>query len=194
MRLAPRLGVSRHTSVWTGSGTPRCSASTSAHRAFFDRLRALNDRRGYPKQCRVVAVANSSRRGEGGSRDLLYLWLPWTYSWTLRGGVDDRAPGSLLPPFYVNRFKTTLPFGIAGAYLRSAPTFVPAESALDAGPDETPPFNTWYARPDNAPALAHDQADPGAGAFIVRELLRAGWQKTAPAPPVAAPQEGNRSP
>ena len=166
----------------------------AAHRAFFDRLRALNDRGGYPKQSRLVAVANSSRRGEGGRKDLLYLWLPFTYSWTLRAGADDRAPGSLLPSYYVNRLKTTLSFGIAGTYLRSAPTLVPSDSALDAGPDETPPFDAWYARPDYAPALAHDEVDPGAGAFIVRELLRAGWREGAPKPLAGARQEGKRSP
>jgi hypothetical protein len=48
------------------------------HDAFFARLRALNDNRGYPKQARVVAVANSSRRPARPGRGLLHVWLPWT--------------------------------------------------------------------------------------------------------------------
>ena len=41
------------------------------HEAFFGRLRGLNDRRGYPKRCRLVAVANSSR---GGASSVLKRW------------------------------------------------------------------------------------------------------------------------
>jgi hypothetical protein len=75
----------------------------------------------------------------------------------------------------VDRFLVRYPLGLAGAYLRSAPTFLPSESALDAAPDETPPFAAWYARPDDLPPLAHDDIDPGAARFVVRELLRADW-------------------
>jgi len=160
---------------------------TSAHEAFFARLRALNDRNGYPKRTRVVAVANSSRRvlreKNAPPPDLFRLWLPWTYGWTLPSAQEDLAPGSLLPPYYVDRFRVYYPMGIAGAYLRTAPTFLSAESALDAGPDETPPFDAWYARPDDRPALPHDRMDPEAGAFVVRELLRRPWPP-APAPAV----------
>jgi hypothetical protein len=153
-----------------------CHPDTAIHAAFYERLHHLNDHNGYPMSCRLVAVANSSRRGGscGGSSDLLHLWLPWTYCWTLKADSADQAPGSLLPPLYVDQFRVDMG-GIAGAYLRGAPTFLPAESALDAGADEVPPFDAWYARPDGLPALAHDHVDLGAGMFVVRELLQAPW-------------------
>ena len=154
----------------------RVTADFHPHEAFYDRLHRLNDRNGYPKDCRIVAIANSSRLGPATCRDLLHLWLPWTYEWTLKASPDDRAPGSLLPPLYVGRFVTSVPFGIAGAYLRDAPTFLPAESALDAGPDEKPPFDAFYERPANLPPLSHDRPDPGALRFAVQEILASDWR------------------
>lgn len=153
----------------------RWTLDASRHRDFFDRLRGLNDRGGYPRRCRLIGVANSSRRTADGARDLLRLWLPWGYGWTLPAGPEDRAAGSLLPPFYVDRFRVRRPLGLAGAYLRAAPTFVAAASALDAADDETPPFDAWYARPDHAPLNAHDVVDPGAAAFVVDRLREAPW-------------------
>ncbi len=170
--------------VWKKVGLPLAdrrvpatwTPDTSAHQAFFARLRGLNDNNGYPKHARIVAVANSRRRVRRGENarppDLLRLWLPWTFGWTLPCTDEDVQPGSVLPPDYRNRFRAYLPLGIAGAYLRTAPTFVSAESALDAGPNETPPFPAWYARPDDLPALSHDDVDVGAAVFVVREILR----------------------
>jgi hypothetical protein len=166
--------------VWSRRGLPgldrtvpvRWTGDTREHRAFFDRLHGRNDRNGYPKRCRIIAVANSSRTGGAGSDNLFRLWLPWSFGWTAKATEQDRAPGSLLPPYYVARFVVRRPLGLAGAYLRFAPTFVPNESALDAAPDESPPFDAWYARPDGLPPLPHDEVDPGAAAFVVRELLR----------------------
>lgn len=108
------------------------------------------------------------------------MWLPWTFGWTLPAAEEDLRPGSLLPPDYRNRFRAYLPLGIAGAYLRRAPTFVSAESALDADPNEQPPFDAWYARADNLPALSHDDMDGGAAAFVVRQILRS----AGPLPPL----------
>ncbi len=76
----------------------------------------------------------------------------------------------------MDRFKTVYPLGLAGATLRSDPTFIPTESALDAGPDETPPFDAWYARPDNAPAIPHDSVGQEEAAFVVRSLLAGDWK------------------
>ncbi len=150
---------------------------THYHDAFMAHLKAQGGKNGYPTQCRVVSVANSSRNGapEFLRGDLLTLWLPFA-RWTLPAQPADHAPGSLIPPLYVQRYTQIYPFGLAGSYLRSAPTFVSAESALDARADETPPFAAWYARPDNLPPLAHDDVDLGAAAFTVRELLAAPWQ------------------
>ena len=184
--------------TWLRVGVPpahrlvpaECRPTAERHDAFFGRLRGLNDRGGYPKRCRLVAVANSSR-GAGGpgpaaaesSRDcLLRMWLPWGCGWTLPAAAADRAAGSVMPRVYAEQFRVNYPLGLAGAYLRGAPTFLPNASALDAGPGEAPPFDAWYARPDGLQPLAHDRVDPGAAAFAVRELLRPGtWEKPAPA-------------
>jgi hypothetical protein len=148
---------------------------THFHDEFYARLQSLNDKHGYPKSCRVVAIANSSRSTPEDRRPLLYLWLPGDFSWTLAALPADHAPGSTLPPYYCDRFLIERIFGIAGAHLRSAPTFVANTSALDCDPGATPPFDAWYARPDNLPPLPHDVADSGAGMFAVRELLGASW-------------------
>jgi hypothetical protein len=164
----------------------RWTPDTSGHQAFFARLRALNDNNGYPKRTRTIAVANGSRRVRRNNvtpPDLFRMWLPWTFGWTLKAAPEDLNPGSLLPPDYRNRFRAYLPLGIAGAYLRTAPTFVSAESALDAGPDDRPPFAAWYARPDDLPALSHDDVDAGVAAFVVGEILRS----SAGPPPTAVP-------
>ncbi|MES2462862.1 MAG: hypothetical protein V4671_19945 [Armatimonadota bacterium] len=151
---------------------------TSAHDAFFNRLRGLNDNRGYPKSCRRVAVANSSRIGRktaNREQDLLNLWLPFSFTWMLEAHAVDHAPGSLLPPQYAQRFAVQYPLGIAGSELGFVPTFVPTSSALDAGPNEKPPFDAFYARPDNLPNRAHDDIDPGAAVFVAREILSEAW-------------------
>lgn len=148
------------------------------HQAFYDRLRRLNARGGYPARCRTVAVASGSRAPReqtGRPPALLHLWLPFGQDWTMRPEPEDRAPGSLLPPFYAAMFSVREPLGVAGSYLRSLPTFLPTASALDAAPGEQPPFDAWYARPDDLPPIPHDQLDPGSVAFAVRELLNARW-------------------
>ena len=61
--------------------------------------------------------------------------------------------------------------GLAGSYVGREPTFVPTESALDAGPGERPPFDEWYARPSGAPALRHDEPDAAAVRFMCRVLI-----------------------
>jgi hypothetical protein len=151
---------------------------SSAHDDFYNRLRALNDNRGYPKTCRTVAVANSSRsRNETAPRDqdLFNLWLPFSFTWILQAHAIDHAPGSLLPPQYAKRFAVAYPFGIAGSELGFVPTFIPTSSALDAEANEKPPFDAFYARPDNQPNRAHDDIDPGAAAFVAREILNEAW-------------------
>jgi hypothetical protein len=151
---------------------------TQAHDSFYNRLRALNDNRGYPKTCRRVAVANSSRSQAVTApreQDLLNLWLPFSISWMLRAHAIDHAPGSLLPPQYAQRFAVEYPFGIAGSELGFVPTFIPTSSALDAEANEKPPFDAFYARPDNQPNRAHDDIDPGAAAFVAREILNEAW-------------------
>ena len=148
-----------------------CRPDSRAHQDFYARLRRLNDRNGYPKLCRIVGVANSSRRGGGGDAQLLHLWLPLSYFWTLQSSEKDRESGSLLPPQFLEGFRVYMPFGIAGSFMYGSPTFVSAASALDAGPDETPPFDAWYARPDGLPAIPHDQIDAGPARFVIRELL-----------------------
>lgn len=55
----------------------------------------------------------------------------------------DCVPGSLLPQSMSKGFRVKMPLGLAGAYLRNVPTFVPTESALDATASETPPFDAW---------------------------------------------------
>jgi acetyl esterase/lipase len=150
---------------------------TSAHDAFYNRLHHLNDRNGYPKRCRLVGVASGSRRGEAPAGRLLTLWVPYTYGWTLPAAAEDRTPGSVLPPYYVGRFTTVYPLGVAGATLRTAPTFIPTSSALDAGPDETPPFDAWYALPDNSPPIAHDSVAPDEARFVVGALLASDWKQ-----------------
>ena len=190
--LAAYIGDPATQVVWKKVGLPLAdrrvpaawTPDTSTHQTFFARLRALNNNNGYPKQTRTVLVANSSRRvrrDNGNAPDLFRMWLPWTFGWTLKTAPEDLRPGSLLPPDYRNRFRACLPLGIAGAYLRTAPTFVSAASALDADPGEAPPGDAWYARPDDLPARAHDDVDAGAAAFVVREILRnAGPPAVAP--------------
>lgn len=143
----------------------------SAHQEFFARLRALPGG-GYPRQCRVAAVATGSRGGSLPAADLLRLWVPFTFGWTLPVAAEDRVPGSLLPDLLVRRLERRIPLGLGGVILRSRPTFVSTASALDAAPGETPPFAAWYARPDGQPPLPHDTLDPGAAPFLMRELLR----------------------
>lgn len=58
----------------------------------------------------------------------------------------------------------------------SAPMFIPTVFALDAGPDETPPFDAWYARPDNAPAIPHDSVDTDEAKFVVLSFLASDWK------------------
>ncbi len=166
--------------VWKRVGLPgadqavpvRWDNDTSAFQAFYDRLHRLNAHNGYPTQCRLVGVATGSRVGGNPIGALLRLWLPWNFQWALPATPEDQAPGSLLPLLYVDRFNTLYPLGVAGAYLRAAPTFIPTSSALDAGPGETPPFDAWFARPDDAPPLPHDHASPDEAAFVVRQVLQ----------------------
>ena len=146
------------------------------HDAFFTRLRQLNERGGYPKQCRVIGVANSARQSPGGTGDLLRMWLPGFHGWTQHGVEADHEPGSLLPQLFVDQFDQNYPLGIAGAYLKSAPTFVSCASALDAAPGETPPFDAWFARREGLHALAHDVIAPEAGVFVLAELKKANWR------------------
>ena len=150
---------------------------TTEHEAFYDYLRHLNNHNGYPKRPRLIGVATGSRRGGAPAGPLMHLWLPYSIGWTLPAAPADHAPGSLLPPYYVSRFTTVYPLGLAGATLRSDPTFIPTESALDAGPDETPPFDAWYARPDNAPAISHDSVDANEAKFVVGQLLASDWSR-----------------
>jgi hypothetical protein len=171
----------RSVGVWPANrAVPvECRPTSALHDAFFTRLRALNDRGGYPRRCRLVAIANSSRSaGAAEERTLMRMWVPWGGGWTLPAAAADRAPGSLLPRLYAEQFAIQYPLGLAGAYLNAAPTFLPSASALDAEQGEIPLFDAWYARGDGqGPALAHDEVDPGAGAFAVRELLRPGaWE------------------
>ena len=154
-----------------------CRDDTSAHDAFYDRLHHLNDHNGYPKHCRLVGVASGSRRGRIPGGPLIKLWVPFTYGWTLPAAAEDHAPGSVLPSYYVGRFTTIYPLGMAGATLRTAPTFIPTASALDAGPDETPPFDLWYALPDDAPPITHDSVAPDEAKFVVGALLASDWKK-----------------
>jgi len=141
---------------------------------FFRRLRALNGN-GYPKQCRLLAVSNGRRQGATGAGDLLHLWLPLGREWTMPATERDHVPGSLLPTFVSDGFRMRLPLGLAGSYLRSTPTFIPTESALDAGPDERPPFDQWYARPDDLPPVPHNAVPPDAAVWVIRRLLEAPW-------------------
>ncbi|MBC8102146.1 MAG: Ig-like domain-containing protein [Cytophagales bacterium] len=183
---ARALLFARPTAVeWRRIGLPladrhvpiRWTDNSADHDDFYRRLRALNAKGGYPTTIRRVAVANSSRVLKApGSGSLLHLWLPWGFAWTLAARPADRAPGSLLPPQYGRRFASYYPFGIAGSYLGAQPTFVPASSALDAEANERPPFDAFYARPDNQPNRPHDDIDPGAAAFVVREILSENWQ------------------
>ena len=169
---------------WKAVGPPLAQRSVpltwttnnTAHTDFYARLRQLNDRGGYPKQCRIVGIANSARQSPGGEGDLLRLWLPWFHGWTQHAATADHAPGSLLPQEFVNQFTQSYPLGIAGAYLKSAPTFLPCASALDAAPGEVPPFDAWFARREGLPALAHNVIDPEAGLFVLSELKKANWR------------------
>ena len=182
---AGALLFSRPTDIrWKRLGVPltdrlvpaRWTDDTSAHDSFYRRLRALNRKHGYPMTCRCVAVANSSRSiAKEETGDLLHLWLPFSFSWMLRARPIDHAPGSVLPDQYSERFVSEYPFGIAGSRLTFSPTFIPASSALDAAAGETPPFDAFYARPDNLPNRAHDDIDSGAAKFVVREILSEAW-------------------
>lgn len=167
-----------------------CKPDGSKSAAFFERLWSLNDRRGYPRHCRVVAVAQGSRQAKREERDLYHMWLPCGQDWTLRTAEADCAPGSLLPPLMARRFRIRMPLGIAGADLRAIPTFLPTESALDSGPGETPPFDAWYARPDNAPPIPHDSVDPGAVAFLM-DILRAGGTPASDRMPEVSERSGS---
>ncbi len=146
--------------------------------AFFERLWALNEQRGYPQKCRVVAVAQGSRRATRSTGDLYRIWLPIGHNWQPPMDTSDCVPGSLMPIMLAVRLRIRMPLGIAGAYMDSIPTFTPTESALDSGPDEEPPFDAWYAREDDAPAIAHDTFDPGAVAFVIDVILRRQSVKT----------------
>ena len=154
-----------------------CREDATDHAAFYDRLHQLNDRNGYPKRCRVIGISSGSRTGNSAGGTLLKLWVPFDLGWTLPASPADYAPGSVLPPYYVGRFTTLYPLGMAGATLRLAPTFIPTESALDAGPGQTPPFDAWYARPDNAPPIPHDSVAPDEARFVVGALLASDWAK-----------------
>lgn len=92
--------------------------------------------------------------------------MPYTYGWALPA-AEDRALGSVLPPYYVG-LTTVYSLGIVGATLRTAPTFISTSSALDARPDETPPFDSWYALPDTLPPIPHDSVAPDEVRFVVR--------------------------
>ncbi len=143
---------------------------STEHDALYARLQRLNDRRGYPKQCRLVGIAQGSRANREDEGDLYHMWLPFGFDWTCKSEAEDQAPGSLLPRLLASRLKLRFPLGVAGAYLRSAPTFIATESALDAAPGETPPFDEWYVRPDNLPLIAHDQPSPDVAAFALRVI------------------------
>jgi hypothetical protein len=150
----------------------RCTADGSACADFLRRLQALNDRRGYPKGTRVVAVAQGSRTPNSAGGDLYHLWLPFGAHWTLPTAEADCVAGSLLPESMSEGFRIKMPLGLAGAYLRTIPTFVSTESALDSTAAETPPFDAWYVRPDGAAPISHSAVDPAAVGFVVGELLR----------------------
>lgn len=173
----------------------RLEADASEHLAFFERLHRLNGNRGYPKQCRIIAVAQGSR-SSGPVRetagDLLRLWLPLGHRWAAPAEADDRAPGSLMPTEVAVRWTVRKPLGLAGAYLPSAPTLITTDSALDAGALETPPFAEWYARPDGLEPIHHDDPDAGVVEFASRALIRsfepAGAAGSGAA--IAAPQPG----
>ncbi len=160
----------------------RCTPDSSGYAAFARRLQALNGNHGYPRGCRVVAVAQGSWQqapadgcssGTQERPELFRLWLPLGAGWVQKGDCADTAPGSLLPSKMAERFRVRFPLGIAGSYLRTVPTFVPTESALDAAAGEKPPFDTHYVRPDGLPPIAHDDVDPGALDFVVRTLVAA---------------------
>lgn len=156
-----------------------CREDTTDHAAFYDRLHHLNTHNGYPTQCRLIGVSSGSRNGLGSKTDstLMKLWVPFNIGWSLPASPADTAPGSVLPPYYVSRFTTVYPLGMAGATLRMSPTFIPTASALDADPDETPPFDAWYARPDNSLPIPHDSVDPDEAKFVVKMLLASDWSK-----------------
>lgn len=158
----------------------RCEADRSGSEAFFSRLKQLNGG-GYPRQCRVVSVAQGSRRDARGAAcsdppecGLFRLWLPLGCGWTAPAAPADVAQGSRLPKAFAARLQMRLPLGVAGSGLRTTPTFVSTESALDAAPGETPPVHAWYARPDGLPPIDHDALDPGVAEFMVRVLTAAG--------------------
>ena len=182
-RVGPPFARRKVPVAWT--------ADSSGSEAFFARLHALNDRRGYPKQCRVIAVSQGARPSAPAAdacpapaqtpQQLFKMWLPFGASWSLRCEPEDSAAGSMLPVGMTARYRVRLPLGIAGSSLRRAPTFVSSVSSLDAAPGEEPPFDEWYARAADLPRIGHDGADRGAIAFILAALRRA-TQDPAPAP------------
>jgi hypothetical protein len=128
-------------------------------------------RAGYPDDCRLVAVANSSRLSGNASRRILSAWLPLGHRWNLLAEDADRAPGSLLPKAAL-RYAFKLPLGIAGATLPDLPVFIPAASALDAGLGERPPFDAWYERPSWEKPVPHDEIAPDVAQFVIQQLSR----------------------
>lgn len=154
---------------------------TETFEQFYARLHALNDRNGYPKSCRVIGVANSARLRSADEQlrvdllrqGLMYMWLPGNQFWTLPTAPADVEAGSLMPDEFLERFKQSKFNHSGGTYLYGAPTFLPTESALDAGLDETPPFDAWFALPSGSRLYAHDEVAPEVAAFVVRSLLEA---------------------
>lgn len=169
---------------WRSVGLPLVSRAfpatvtpeSAAHKSFFERLRNLNDRNGYPKNCRLVAVANSPRRRAAPTTSpapIFRVWLPGSRSWTHHAEEADACPGSLRPGLAVRGFRQYYPFGIAGAKFRDVPTFLSCESALDAAPDDAPPFDAWFALPDNAALLGHDDISPVGMRWCVGQIVAA---------------------
>lgn len=144
--------------------------TTRFHDESFARLRSLA-KNGYPTTCKTVGVANSNRTVGHGARKILRVWLPLNHFWTLETEAADRAPGSLLPKA-ARTYAFHLPLGIGGATLPELPTFLPAASALDAGPGEKPPFDAFYERPPTEKPVPHDEIAPDVVRFVVGELLR----------------------
>lgn len=141
---------------------------------FFGRLARLNVAGGWPspERCQVFIVSSASRAGRGGGAQLLHLWLPFGAQWTLRGDDDDRAPGALLPPEIVRGFRVRYPMRIAGSAMRSAPTFLATESALDAAAGEEPSWPVRYApRDPGLPPIAHGEVDLKAGEYVGKKLM-----------------------
>jgi hypothetical protein len=147
---------------------------SSGNRRFFERLRKLNGT-GYPQNTRCIAVGNGTRTTFNPADQLLRLWVPFGAEWTIPADPADRVPGSLLPLSYAQRFAIRKPLGVAGAYMRSTPTFIPTTSALDAAPGEKPPFASYFTRPEYLKPLPHSTVDPLAAGFVVHEILTTPW-------------------